>query len=316
MKTNINYLNFEEILDVISSHQYFVIDSIVYSLYPKIVEKMGKKPFFILADAEKNKNIQKYELINDFFINHNIDRSSKILVIGGGATSDLAGFVASTILRGIDWEIIPTTFLSMIDAAIGGKTGINTIHGKNLIGSFHLPKKIYLNLDFIKTQSKKEIDSGKGELIKYCFLDKKIAELVLDQAPIDKIVDTCANYKNKIVAEDFKEEGKRILLNLGHTLGHAIEKTHSYSHGVSVFIGLRLIHQIYGIQKIVDLCDEFAKKLDLNINFELDKNKLIDFVLKDKKRKGDRIKILLVQEIGLVEIIEMNVNDLIGKLKS
>ena len=312
MNTQILKLERDELLSQIQRARFIIVDIKILDLYKDISEICEGKTTFVVSNPEASKDIETFNTACEFFLSHGLTRSDTILAIGGGALSDLAGFVASSVLRGVSWEIIPTTLLSMIDASIGGKTAINTKHGKNLIGSFHLPQTIYLNSMFLKTLEKNEYHSGLGELIKYMLLDKSIYELL--DSDLDLIIEKCANYKSKIVEEDFKESGKRKLLNLGHTLGHAIEKKYSLPHGVSVLLGMIEIHRLYSKDKIVHVLKDIANKFNIDMTFSVKRSELIEFVKFDKKISGDKISIIIADDIGEVNIIDENLDSFLGKL--
>ena len=223
MESRLIYINkvdlFKE-LDGFSSGEFFAVaDSRIKNHLPQWIQFSPN--VFWLSDSEEQKNLSVYETATEFFLKLGIHRASMLFVFGGGATTDFGGFVAATLLRGIKWKTIPTTLLAMVDGSLGGKVAINTPSGKNLIGAFHQPDSIYLCPEFLSTLDQEHWQSGKGEILKYGFLSQEIAELILKKQEIGKIIDACARFKMEIVKKDFREEGERIHLNLGHTLGHA-----------------------------------------------------------------------------------------------
>ncbi|MBT4793116.1 MAG: 3-dehydroquinate synthase, partial [Halobacteriovoraceae bacterium] len=213
----------EDVFNAIEHAKFIIADQNVLNLYPQIAFLCNQKSTYSISEPEAQKSLCDYEKIIKFFLDKNITRVDEILAIGGGATTDLAGFVAATILRGVEWSVVPTTLLAMIDASIGGKVGINTDEGKNLIGSFHLPIKTYLNQNFLATLPSHEFDSGMGELVKYTFLNLEIRDAILADGFNQKIVLSCYAHKMSIVENDLQEKGNRKSLNLGHSFGHAIE---------------------------------------------------------------------------------------------
>ena len=242
MKTEIKHIEFDNIIEEINKLQtdtvLIIADHLVWSLYSKdiVLEKIENKKvlFWKASDGEKVKNITDFQNAIEFFLEKGIHRNAHMIVIGGGATSDFGGFVAATILRGIHWSIIPTTLLSMVDASIGGKVAINSKSGKNLLGAFHLPDHVWICPKFLETLPEVEKYSGMGEVLKYCFLDYKIYDLVISKTDMAQIIDECAKFKEKLTKEDLKEVGVRKTLNLGHTFGHAIEYIYNMPHGESV----------------------------------------------------------------------------------
>jgi|LULL01.1.fsa_nt_gb 3-dehydroquinate synthetase len=303
-----------DLLAKISAYEYIVVDKRLLNFYPKIHEIVEKKKSFVLDEPEACKNFVKYSEALNFFLDKGITRKSRILAIGGGATSDFAGFVAATVLRGVSWDIIPTTLLSMIDACIGGKVGINTIQGKNLVGAFHLPERIIYCFDFLKTLDELELSSGKGELLKYAFLDKEIYHYILDFGLDEELILKCAKFKQQIIEKDFQEAGQRKILNLGHTFGHAIEKLMSIPHGIAVYYGLEMIIRLFNLELYKDL--SYAKeKISLEISplQKMDFDHFWQYLSYDKKRIYKGIEFIIIDEkrnvsVVLKELAEVKAN--------
>ncbi len=313
MKTKILNIEIENIVEEINKLDtdtiLLVVDHLVWSHYSKdlILEKIENKKviFWKSPDGEKVKNINDFQNAIEFFLEKGVHRNAHLVVIGGGAVSDFAGFVAATILRGIAWSIVPTTLLGMVDASIGGKVAINSKSGKNLIGAFHMPSNIWVCTKFIDTLPEMEKNSGMGEVLKYCFLDYGIYDLVIKKAPIEKVIDACAQYKQKLTEEDFKETGIRRILNLGHSFGHALEYIYNLHHGEAVMWGMVLVFKIFGSEKNIN--DIISLKNALNIpgknppwfNKEFPIEKIMIYLSKDKKISAlSSIDLVLVQDIG------------------
>ena len=165
-----NFYDLSQIIQNVNGANYLIVDKNMLGHYRNLNIALDGKTVFYLEQPELDKNLIMYSQAIEFFTQNNISRNDKILAIGGGATLDFAGFVAATILRGIKWESYPTTLLAMVDAAFGGKVGVNTKAGKNLVGQFHQPEDVFLCTEFLSTLPKEEILSGQGEIIKYCFL--------------------------------------------------------------------------------------------------------------------------------------------------
>jgi 3-dehydroquinate synthase len=237
-----------------------------------------------------------------------LTRSDCIIGIGGGSATDLAGFVAASWLRGIAWHAIPTSLAGMVDAAIGGKTGINSSHGKNLIGAFHSPSSVIIDLDFLKTLSDRDFSAGMAEVIKAGFIsDPKILDLASDaRANIAELILRSIAVKAKVVSADFKESRLREILNYGHTLGHAIEKTEGYKlrHGEAVAIGLVFAAELSNIavglnSSVVNKHRELLQKFDLPISYKPGVlPELLELMAGDKKSRGTALRFIGLEEIG------------------
>ncbi|MBR7159932.1 MAG: 3-dehydroquinate synthase [Clostridia bacterium] len=264
--------------------------------------------------GESSKNLSTYcTLIQDIALS-SLDRSDMIITLGGGVVGDIGAFVASTYLRGIRLVAIPTTLLSMIDSSVGGKTAVDLPIGKNLVGTFYQPNAVYINVSCIDTLPTRELMSGYGELIKYAILDDRISiddMKVLDSSLIAKAV----SIKRDIVEADEYEGGLRKLLNLGHTIGHAVESLSNYtlSHGECVVKGLRAILDVssrYYDMKDSDYTelDSIIRMLGHDCTMPYSVDEVIDYVYRDKKKKGDLIDIVLIKAKGEVEIVSMPID--------
>jgi 3-dehydroquinate synthase len=279
-------MNLSQLNQIVKSEEYFIIDKNVADLYPELNENLKTKNTYYIDNAEASKNFQQLEAGCQFFLDAGVKRSDCLHIIGGGATTDLGGFIASCLLRGISWCAYPTTLLAMVDAAIGGKVGINTKQGKNLVGSFHLPKSVNYCEEFLKTLPRDEFQSGMGEIIKYLFLDTAIHEHFREaDEPLMPLIKACAEYKEKIVEEDFQEGGKRKVLNLGHTFGHAVEKTLGIPHGKAVAIGLEIIIDLY-TPNFKDEYNKIISKMNLDLSIpKMDFDIFWSYLKFDKKIK-------------------------------
>ncbi len=330
-----NYIKFGKCL--------FVIDKNV----PKKLIFQIKKSFknketysFIFNANEKNKNQKTINSILKILLNKNFSREDCILAIGGGITGDVSGFAASTFKRGINFVNIPTTLLSQVDSSIGGKTGINTIYGKNLIGTFYQPKLVISDINFLKTLKKREIVCGYGEILKHSiianknffnYLNKKFLNIINLKSPfIEKSIYESCKIKKKVVEKDEKEIGLRKILNFGHTFAHAFEASLGYSkklnHGEAVILGIKTALKFSYKKKFLNLKQfKFLEnhinnsKLPANINkyFSInDLNKIIDFMVIDKKNNSNKINLILLKKIGTPIINKRyNKNDLKSFLK-
>ena len=217
--------------------------------------KNKKKYSYLINANEKNKNLKTTNAILKVLLNKNFSREDCLIAIGGGITGDVSGFAASLFKRGLKFINIPTTLLSQVDSSIGGKTGINNEHGKNIIGSFYQPKIVISDVNFLKSLDKREIVCGYGEILKhslisnksfYKFLDKNFLNIMNLKSPfIEKAIFESCKIKKLVVEKDEKESGLRKILNFGHTFAHAFEASLGYSkrlnHGEAVILGMNYL---------------------------------------------------------------------------
>ena len=248
--------------------------------------------------------LKMWEVCGDF----GLTRSDCIIGIGGGSATDLAGFVAASWLRGITWHAIPTSLAGMVDAAIGGKTGINSSHGKNLIGAFHSPSSVVIDKEFLHSLSDRDFNAGMAEVIKSGFIaDPKILELALDvKSNIAELISRSIAVKAQVVSADFKEGRLREILNYGHTLGHAIEKIEDYKlrHGEAVAIGLVFAAELSNIagglnSTAVQLHRDLLRKFELPTTYRPEAlPKLLELMAGDKKSRGTALRFIGLEEIG------------------
>lgn len=300
MKTSIKIILKREDLISEFKEKFVIVDENVFKLHP-FLDKLDSKNLFIIKEAEKEKTFEGVEKILHFLFERGASREAHIVAIGGGALSDLVGFVASIYKRGIKWSVVPTTILSLIDASIGGKTAVNSQFGKNLIGSFYHPEIIYVDYEFFKSLPKEEIDSGHGELLKYAFLSRKVANLVKKKNLKEAYVEA-AKFKQKIVKKDPLEKGERKLLNLGHTVGHAIEAHTKMPHGICVLIGLKAVLKMYRVD-LLPIFLELQNTLKITEPIiSLEEEKINHYLNQDKKIIGPEIDLVIPKSLGKSEI--------------
>lgn len=305
-----------------------ITDNHVGSLYAERVklslEDAGFEVFvFDFLEGEARKTLTTANKAFEFLIKHGMTRSDGIVALGGGVVGDLAGFVASTYMRGIHFLQIPTSLTAQVDSSIGGKTGVNTPFAKNIVGSFAQPDGVLIDPETLQTLGKRELIEGMGEVVKYGLIqDRELweelkamdgsTESILEHA--DSIIYRSCNVKRKIVVEDEFEGGVRMYLNFGHTIGHAIEQTAGYGkvmHGEAVAIGMVQIARVAekkglmpaGItQDIEHMCAKFG----LPVSHEPWKiEELYQALTHDKKARGNSIKTVIVPEIGQAAINEI-----------
>lgn len=274
---------------------------------------------YVLPSGENSKNINEYASILTDLARNDFTRNDLVIALGGGVTGDFAGFAAATYLRGIRYIQIPTTLLSMIDSSIGGKTAIDFDNKKNIVGAFHSPIAVYIDTNFLETLPDEELLSGYGELVKYAILDKKIYKLIVKDVEIEDVIRACLVYKKWIVKKDFKEKNLRMLLNLGHTVGHAIESKSQFKikHGAAVALGIIKASKISNKLKLLKDSEEI-KIFNLLQKFKLYSEKEFEvgsYIASDKKmRAGGIINFVAIKKIGKCKIIAMPLEEFLALL--
>ena len=302
-----------------------ITDDIVDGLYAKTVcnslEKSGFKVVkFVFPNGEKSKNLSVYSEILSFLAKNDITRSDAVVALGGGVVGDMAGFVASTFLRGIKYVQIPTTLLAQIDSSVGGKTAVDLPEGKNLVGAFCQPSVVICDVNALSSLPESVYRDGMGESAKYALLDKKVFDLLSSKDyDLESLIYLCVDYKRRIVEEDEFEGGKRKLLNLGHTLAHGIEKLSGYtiSHGKAVAMGLKLIVRASFKHGYIDQTQkEQMLKVITSCVGESECPYSIESVcenaLSDKKRSGDYITLVVVHGVQNIVMEKIAVSELVG----
>jgi len=284
--------------------------------------KAGFEPVLISVPAgEKSKRIAVAEKCYNQLASHRLERKSCIIALGGGVVGDLAGFVAATYLRGVDFVQVPTTLLAQVDSSVGGKTGVNLRAGKNLVGAFYQPKLVLCDLETLRALPEREFRAGLAEVIKYGIIaDAKLfAQLERDLSKLLKrepktlaaVIARCCEIKAVIVSQDETESGLRTILNFGHTIGHAIENSFGYGkylHGEAIAIGqvaaARLSQKILGLPfGDVERIEKLFIRAGLPVKIKLNSSqckKLFAAMRLDKKASGGEIKFVLAQKIGKV----------------
>jgi len=260
-----------------------------------------------LPQGEAQKSIAVLEKIWDKAAEFGLTRSDAIVGIGGGATTDIAGFAAASWLRGISWYAFPTSIAGMVDAAVGGKTGLNTSAGKNLVGAFHSPNGVFIDLSFLETLPLRDYQAGMAEVVKSGLIsDLEILNLLSEaKSNIAELIERSVAVKAKVVSSDFKEGKLREILNYGHTLGHAIEKREGFKwrHGEAVAIGLVYAAELsrdFGLsQADIELHRELLSSLDLKVSYPSGAfDELFGYMSGDKKTRGNQIRFIGLKKIG------------------
>ncbi len=297
-----------------------ITDSNVDKLYPNILLKnLPNKQIFtyVLPSGEENKNAVNYIKILEYLAENNFHRTDTIIAIGGGVVGDISGFSAATYMRGINLIMIPTTLLAMVDSSVGGKTAIDLSNGKNLAGAFYQPSLVYIATDFLKSLPDREILSGMGEIVKYAFIGGSVTKNDIQTGVTNLLIYKCVQIKRDIVETDEKESGLRKLLNLGHTIGHAIEKLSDYtlSHGESVLKGLAYTIDISKKLGILSpenevKAREILQLVDYDYTCKYSKDQIIEYVKKDKKGKGDSVDFVVINDNLLSEVKTLSITEL------
>ena len=316
-----NSINFNQCLLVIDK-------KVPNNMILKITRSLKKKKIFkyLFNANEKNKNFKNINKILQILLNKNFSRLDCIIGVGGGITGDVSGFAASLYKRGLGFINIPTTLLSQVDSSIGGKTGVNTKEGKNLIGSFYQPKIVISDTEFLKSLPRREIICGYGEILKhslilnknfYKFLDHNSENILNLKNPfIEKAIFESCKIKKMVVEKDENEKGIRKILNFGHTFAHAYEATLGYSkrlnHGEAVILGIitalrfSLNVKLIRIKEYNQITKHILKmNLPSNIkNYFFPKNlsSILNYMMKDKKNISKKINLILLKKIGYTVI--------------
>ena len=303
-----------------------ISDSNVWPLYGQAVldqlsESGLETSSFVFPAGESSKNGENYLKILNFLAEHHLTRTDLIIALGGGVTGDLAGFAAATYLRGIRFLQIPTTLLAAVDSSVGGKTAIDLPAGKNLAGAFHQPSAVLCDTDCLRTLPESVFLDGCAEVIKYGILyDPELFRHLETCGPdFDReyVITRCVELKNAVVSEDEFDRGSRQKLNLGHTVGHGVEKCSHFtvSHGRAVAIGTAIVTRS---AEAMGLCDKETRERILSVlekfclprETEFSARQLAEVAMSDKKCTGHAINMILPREIGRCDIVPTPVEQL------
>lgn len=309
---------------------FILTDENVDKYYGSIVKKSLEDSNFkvekmTIKAGEESKSFSSLEEIYNRLLDFKLTRKDLIITLGGGVIGDLGGFVASTFLRGVSFYQIPTSLLAQVDSSVGGKVAVDLKRGKNLVGSFYQPKGVLIDPDVLNTLDDKFFKDGMGEVIKYGFIrDKNLYSLLKSlngreevMNHIEDIIYTCCDIKREIVERDEKDLGERMVLNFGHTLGHAIETFYgfkNYTHGECVAIGMYLMAKLSYEKGIVPIdYSENIKSIltSYGLPYEVkleDNEEIVNIVALDKKNMGSTLKIIIMKEIGNAEIYNTTID--------
>ena len=309
-----------------------ISDSNVWPIYGEMaVKSLAEAGYrvetFVFPAGEASKNGETYLQILNFLAEKQITRSDCLIALGGGVVGDLAGFAASSYLRGIAYIQVPTTLLAMVDSSVGGKTTLNLSAGKNLAGAFYQPSLVLCDTDTLTTLPENVFTEGCAEVIKYSILfDKALFSYLEKTGPAfcrERVISQCIEWKRNTVMQDEFDTGYRRMLNLGHTIGHSIERASDYaiSHGAAVAIGMSIVSRSavsLGICNQADCVRIIAllKQFGLPTATDFSVDALAEHAMTDKKRTGNTIALVLPATIGCCTLQELSVNDLKNFVKA
>lgn len=316
---------------------FIITDNKVHSIYKDIIERFKEQynvKEYCFKEGEENKNINTVQGIYSFLIEHNANRNSLLIALGGGVVGDIVGFVASTYMRGIRYINIPTTLLSQVDSSVGGKVGYNYNGLKNIIGNFHHPEFVYISTNFLKTLEEKEFKGGLGEVVKYALIkDSALLNFLNEnykgilEKETDKmihIIKSCLKIKSEIIKNDLNDTGIRNILNFGHTVGHAIEINSGgkLTHGEAVALGM--LTSIKLSENICDLRKDLYRnivnlygKLGLPTKYKVDNYTLFMYAINHDKKNDEKIRFVLLEDLNEAKVkVEINKKDIISALKN
>jgi len=318
-------------LELTGKKACIITDSIVEPLYAenvkKVIEEAGNTvSIFVFKSGEENKNLDTIQDIYEKLIQDKFERRDFLVALGGGVTGDMTGFAAATYLRGIDFVQIPTTLLAMVDSSVGGKTGVDFRQYKNMVGAFNMPRLVYMNLDVLQTLDDRQFYSGFAEAMKSALIkDAHFYEWQIENMyeicdreadAMKELVYRSCDIKRFIVEKDPTEKGDRALLNLGHTIGHAIEKYKNFTmtHGECVALGCIASAYISWKREMLSM-EEYYEIRDMFVPFNLpisvedvDIEEILSFTKSDKKMDNNQIKFVLLKKIGKA-VIDRTVTD-------
>ncbi|MCL2235526.1 MAG: 3-dehydroquinate synthase [Defluviitaleaceae bacterium] len=299
---------------------FLVTDENVAKLY---LDDFDSLPRHILPSGEAAKNMENIVKILEAMAGVGLDRKSTVIALGGGVVTDMAGFAASIYMRGINWIALPTTLMGMVDAAHGGKTGVDFLGGKNLVGTFHKPSLVYCNISTLSTLPPEDFISGLAEVIKYGIIkdeplldylgDNQNTILSRNHNALTHIIQRSINIKTDIVNQDEKEAGLRQILNFGHTFGHAIESGLNFTkpHGHCVALGMTcaLDYSVRNLSlnqaqadRAIKIMEGFGLPTTLRHAPELPANKIYNLMLKDKKAINQNLTLITTNKLGTAQI--------------
>ncbi len=319
-----------------SKKMILITDDIVDKLYSEtVIHSLTREGFnvskFVFKNGEKSKSMENLINIYNFLAENNVSRTDCLCALGGGVTGDITGYAAATYLRGIDFIQIPTTLLAQIDSSVGGKTAVNLPCGKNLIGAFKQPRLVICDPLTLKTLSDEIVSDGMAEAIKYGMIKSRhLFDIIASHnsgnyfSVIDDIISRCITIKSMVVENDEFDKGERMLLNFGHTMGHAVESFYhyeKYTHGSAVAIGMNMITQQAvkaGIcsSEVLDELKNVISSYSLPLSCDAKIDELLPLCSNDKKCESSKINAIICSGIGKSEINKMPFSDFSSFMKA
>jgi len=297
-----------------------ITDENIGEIYGESINKQfsasqSRLEIITLPAGGATKSFDSLSVIYKRLLEFQLTRDDVIVALGGGVIGDVSGFAAATFLRGVDFVQIPTTLIGQVDSSIGGKNAVNLSEGKNMVGTFYQPKFVFIDPDFIQTLSDFSMADGMAEIIKYaCVSDADLfSDLIRmnnlrDAGLIESIIYRCCLIKKQMIEQDENDQGIRMLSNFGHTIGHAIENLYpngTYGHGQTVAMGMQTVTEksesmgLTGINTSAMLKEILlGYGLPVSLPQGIDKELLIQSAMRDKKRRGDKINLVILQKIG------------------
>ena len=294
----------------LGENHVFITDTNIFRLYGNIFAETAT---IVIGTGEQEKNLSTIQRIYQQLMEFEADRTTVITGIGGGVVCDITGFAASTYMRGLRFNLVPTSLLAQVDASIGGKNGVNLKNYKNIIGTFNQPEQVLLDFSLLKSLSQNEVTSGTGEIVKHAligsqslfsYLEKNSRGLcLLESDAVERTVMESIKIKSKIVKADATEINQRRILNFGHTFGHAFEKIYGFNHGEAVSLGIVVASNISESRGLLSGKDKnrilvLLKQLNLPTNIPKKKSKLFEIMKRDKKRERDHVHFVFIAGIG------------------
>ena len=276
------------------------------------IKKQAKEGYIcVIPQGEQSKCFDNYKMLLEKMVEYSFTRTDCVIAVGGGVVGDLSGFVASSYMRGVDFYNIPTTLLSQLDSSIGGKVAIDLNGVKNIIGAFYQPNCVIIDSNTLSTLDKRQLHAGLCEAIKMSLTsDKELFGLIENtenlEKDIDIVIEKSLLIKKNVVEIDPKEKGLRKILNFGHTIGHAIESDTGLLHGECVGLGMLLMCD----QSIKTRLLKVLEKFSLPTKVNCDTDTLISYIAHDKKASGNKITVIVVNQIGTYEMREIEISEI------
>lgn len=307
----------ERIEDFLSQEEDYIIitdKNIPTDYINKLQSKLSILHIYTITPGEYSKSMETANILLNKLVDDNIQRSINVIALGGGVVGDLAGFVASTYMRGVNFIQIPTSLLAQVDSSVGGKVGINAKNMKNAIGSFHQPKIVIIDPNTLQTLEPRHFNNGVAEIIKHGMIaGKALFNDLLEKDILENIEDIIyqsISIKRDVVIQDEYDTGIRNLLNFGHTIGHAIEQASNYDllHGEAISLGMQIISKGYDYEPKLN---KLLTKYSLIKDFEYNKDVLYGYIKTDKKINNNFLNMVLVEEIGNGFIKQISIEEIL-----